>query len=402
MDKKILIIGTGSLRNYGCEAIVRGTYAILKKWCPAYQIYLASDDMEYDSSILPNDIKIIQYKKRITLRRIFWGILRRVFHVGNGSNVRMDTKIGGKFDVVLSCGGDNYCERPDFGIYDVLDDLMKIGRNTVKNKNKYFLWGSSVGPFHNQDVEKRVISNLSLTSKVFLRESLSKEYLDKFEEIKDKLEIVADPAFQMELGSVDFERAPGKEYIAINMSELAVNHVKSKLTQDADPICQFRSIIESLLSKNDNREIFLIPHVVIDGPQDDMNFLQPLYDSLDNNDRVHIVPSGLGAPNTKCLISKMDVLIAARMHCCVAGISTATPTLFLTYSNKGKGMSEYAYGVTDYTLECSEAINNPNLAVAKIEDFILRKDEIRNHLEFQQNRFSDDSMKAGAILAQSI
>ena len=50
----------------------------------------------------------------------------------------------------------------------------------------------------------------------------------------------------------------------------------------------------------------------------------------------------LRASKTKGYISQLDFLCSARMHCCVAGISSATPTLFITYSNKGKGMSHYA------------------------------------------------------------
>ena len=71
-DKKtsILLIGTGSLLNYGCEAIVQGTYCILKQYLPDCQIYLASDDFSYDSKLLPKDIKLVRYKKRLSLIHI--------------------------------------------------------------------------------------------------------------------------------------------------------------------------------------------------------------------------------------------------------------------------------------------------------------------------------------------
>ena len=51
-DRKIsiLLIGTGSLLNYGCEAIVQGTYYILKQYLPDSQIYLASDDFSFSPS----------------------------------------------------------------------------------------------------------------------------------------------------------------------------------------------------------------------------------------------------------------------------------------------------------------------------------------------------------------
>lgn len=45
--KTVLIIGTGSLLNYGCEAIVRGSYRILRTFFPDCEIFVASDDKVY-------------------------------------------------------------------------------------------------------------------------------------------------------------------------------------------------------------------------------------------------------------------------------------------------------------------------------------------------------------------
>ena len=47
-NKSVLIIGTGSLLNYGCEAIVQGSYQILKTIMPDCNITVASKDIEYD------------------------------------------------------------------------------------------------------------------------------------------------------------------------------------------------------------------------------------------------------------------------------------------------------------------------------------------------------------------
>ena len=94
--KTVLIIGTGSLLNYGCEAIVRGSYRILRTFFPDCEIFVASDDKVYDATILPPDIHLVSYKKRFTLYRLFKGVLRRCFNLGKGSPVRMNTTIGKK------------------------------------------------------------------------------------------------------------------------------------------------------------------------------------------------------------------------------------------------------------------------------------------------------------------
>lgn len=395
----ILIIGTGTLLNYGCEAIVHGTYNIIRNVFPECTITVASDDLDYDEKVLPSDVKLVKYRQRFTPYRIFKGILRRVFKIGDGSAVRMNTSIGKDYDIVLSCGGDNYCERPDHGIYDILVDLMKICSNTSRKGKKYVLWGASVGPFHNPDIEKDVVSNLSLCSGLFVREELSYKYLSQFKELSSKLHLVADPAFQMNPLPVDFKRDEGKIYVGINMSELAVRH--SGLSVDNSKVI-FAKIIDEILEKDSRLEMVFIPHVNEIGPQYDMNFLLPVYENSCHKERIHIIQPGLGARKTKGLISQLDLLVAARMHCCVGGISVGTPTLFITYSNKGKGMSLYAYGHHDYEVACNEIFNDKEILESKIKLMLEKSKEIRDNLIARSDIFNSDSMKAGIILKKSI
>lgn len=400
---KILIIGTGNLRNYGCEAIVQGTYKILKENIPGCKIYVASQNKDYDRKILPQDVKLVTYLKRFTPYRLFKGILRRLFHIGAGSPVRMDTNIGKKYDIVLSCGGDNYCERPDHGIYDILKDLMTIGEKAVKSRNKYIIWGASVGPFHDKTIEQQVMDNISLTSAVFLREDLSFNYLKGFGQLSEKLKVVADPAFMMEPGDYHLIREDGKIYVGINMSELAIAHsfdtAQFSLKESKK---QFANILDTLVETNPNIEIILIPHVQIDGSQDDFNFLNPVMKASRHPERIHALPAGIGSRKTKALIKQLDLLIAARMHCCVAGISTGTPTLFITYSNKGKGMSQYAYGNHDYEISCAEMFADQSKLISLSESMLNNKDNIREYLEKQSTRFKRDASLSGEILKSII
>ena len=402
LSPTILIIGTGSLRNYGCEAIVQGTYRILKQAFPDCRITLASDNHEYDRAILPNDIEFIGYRKRFTPKRIIKGIFRRVFHIGNGSVVRMDTSVGKKYDIVLSSGGDNYCERPDHGIYNILEDLMCIGAKAARKGNHYVLWGASVGPFHDKEIESRVMNNLARTTRIFVREELSRKYLSQFSEIAGKLSLVADPAFLMEPLPYDIRKTEGKIYIGINMSELAVGHSLNTPDKEIASKQLFAEILDEILEEDDRIEFILIPHVNMDGPQDDMNYLRPVYKKSLYKERMHLINPGLGSRKTKGLIKQLDLLVAARMHCCVGGISVGTPTLFITYSNKGKGMSEYAYGHHSYEIACDKLFDNPSDFKSLLKLMIDKKSEINSYLLSQSTRFKADSMKAGQDLLMSV
>ena len=129
-----------------------------------------------------------------------------------------------------------------------------------------------------------------------------------------------------------------------------------------------------------------------------MNFLKPLYDNMKHKSRVQLIQPGLGAQRTKGLIAQLDLLIAARMHCCVAGISVGTSTMFVTYSNKGRGMSAYAYGHHKYEIECSDMFEDPKKFLSKAQEMIDARTEISNYLKQQKNRFESDSMESGKIL----
>lgn len=390
---KILLIGTGSLRNYGCEAIVQGTYQILKETIGDCEITVASDDIAYDSAVLPSDIKLVSYKRRFSPYRIYKGLLRRFLHIGNGSPVRMNTRIAKKYDVVLSCGGDNYCEAPDGSIYTLLEDLMAIGHIAKKHHKKYILWGASVGPFKNAVNYDKVMENLKTADLITVRENLSYQYLSSLNNVR----LVADPAFRMKPNfDVEFKREEGKYYIGINISLLSISHAFPG--KEDEKVLQVFSQLDNLLSLHPDWHFILVPHVMAspEGAQNDYVFMNKYLAHTEYKDRVTILPDNLGARMTKGYIAKLDLLVAARMHCCVAGISVATPTLFITYSNKGKGMSEYAYGHHDYELEIPQLLTDA--FGKKVEAMLADKCEIKSYLQVQQPRFGKDSTHAGYIL----
>lgn len=390
---KILLIGTGSLRNYGCEAIVQGTYQILKETIGDCEITVASDDMAYDSAVLPSDIKLVSYKRRFSPYRIYKGLLRRFLHIGNGSPVRMNTRIAKKYDVVLSCGGDNYCEAPDGSIYTLLEDLMAIGRIAKVHHKKYILWGASVGPFKNAVNYDKVMDNLKTADLITVRENLSYQYLSSLNNVC----LVADPAFRMKPNfDVEFKREEDKCYIGINISLLSVSHAFPG--KEDEMVFQVFSQLDNLLSLHPDWHIVLLPHVMSspEGAQNDYVFMNLYLSHTDYKDRVTILPDNLGARKTKGYISMLDMLVAARMHCCVAGISVGTPTLFITYSNKGKGMAEYAYGHHNYEIETAQLLED--VFEQKLEEILKQKDEIREYLSSQQDRFVKDSTHGGYLL----
>lgn len=72
--------------------------------------------------------------------------------------------------------------------------------------------------------------------------------------------------------------------------------------------------------------------------------------------------------------------------------------MFVTYSNKGRGMSGYAYGHHKYEIECSAMFDETEKFLSLTMDMIDARRDISNYLKQQKTRFESDSMEAGKIL----
>lgn len=393
---KILIVGTGDLRNYGCEAIVHGTAKMIAEEWPEARIYLASTEPDYDSRFIPDNVVPVKYLQRFTLKRIYKGILRRFLKIGNGSDVRMNTKIGRRYDIVLSAGGDNYCQTPDGGIYNLLRDLMAIGEDTVRHGKRYVLWGASVGPFSRKEIKDIVLSNLSLTSLINVREEQAYNYLKKESDEELNLHLVADPAFYMDKLPYTIDNPVNKVLIGVNLSLLALNH---RGVSAENGIKELVSQLKLLNKRHPDWKFIGVPHVELDfDAQNDFAVLDCIEGMIADKSVFESLPKDLGARKTKGAIANLNLLVAARMHCCVGGVSQGVPTLFLTYSPKGAGMAKYAYGDERYTLDCSE-IGSQEF-VALVEEMIQNEEEIKEVLKSKQIEMKNGAFRGVKLLKE--
>lgn len=380
---KVILIGVGNLRNYGCEGIVQGTYAMFREFWPECELIIATANPVLDRKTFSGceNITFVPDKKRFTPYRIWKGILRRFFKIGKGSLVHINKELVKRKDIFLSCGGDNFCEVHNGTLYQILLDLMKAGENAKKNNVFYALWGASVGPFRKEN-EQIIYNNLQQADLLFVREKLAYEYVKSLGISDQNIRQIADPAFFMD-SDVSFLINKNEDdiLIGLNISPLAFHSTSF-------------SIFEKLFSINDKIKLICIPHVMTSqgGSQDDYTFLQQFLDQSKYKEKIQLLPADLGAKKTKGAISKCDMLIASRMHACIAGVSVGIPTLFLTYSNKGKGMAQYVYNNQDWILS-TEEIDESNL-IEKVKLMLNQRNSIRNYLLENNLRFRNDASKA--------
>jgi colanic acid/amylovoran biosynthesis protein len=414
-DERLLFIlaGNGPYENRGCEAIVRGTTRILRNTFPSPRFVCIShfqNDNQYqvqckketDDAII--HLSARKLKTKAGMLQTFWKpeTLHSAFqHFFNRDayyrSVYQDMIPSlDKASAVLSVGGDNYSL--DYGVpilFTTLDDLV------LEHNKILAIWGASVGPFSRDPVYERYMSyHLRKVSGIFARESETVKYLERIE-VNKHVYPVADPAFLMDpikpLG-IEKDLEITENAIGLNLSPLLARYVTN-----GDTIAWAHyaaSIIGNVLKKVE-MPIYLIPHVT--SPHDnDYAFLQNVLSLVQkkHNGRVtmKIIPPHYNAAETKWIISRMTLLIGARTHATIAGLSSNVPTLSLAYSLKARGINQDIFGHTRYCLDPADL--TAETIAGRIRFMLDNMPEIRRNLLERIPKIQGSALKAGSHLKQ--
>lgn len=397
MRMKILVVGISGVYNYGCEAIVRGTCEIVRRTMPSAEITYLSLDYDFDVLSLKDlDLRVVNGCPSSIVARAVRKLIRGLRMLGLarqcGSWYPMTIR---DYDVVLSIGGDIYTIGANTKAECYVNPLVELGESFLSLGKRYVMWGCSVGPFGRLPaVEQYFARHLTRCSVVVSRESDTTEYLRELG--CNNVIQVADPAFLMEAVHDDEISLPvGAPLIGLNVSELSLRarfprEQWSERRRDLiGAICRLLDIPSAV--------ILLIPHVQPDdqSEDDDVQTLEALATEIDS-DRVVLLKPGIGARATKGVISRCDLLLAARMHCAIAGVSVGVPTVFLSYSQKARGMAKYVYGDEGYCLDLAEVKGDILLEVSR--RMISSAPSIRAGLLSRLPMWRIDALKAGAAL----
>lgn len=351
--KKVLLIGIGGVYNYGCEAIVRGTTAILKKYDPLIQIHYASYNYKNDKKRLTNcDIIIVnrdRNKTFIFLKRILRKFLSRI-HITYSipyDSFGWISKMS--IDTVFSIGGDIYTLTAN-GKYN--NNLPMFLENCATHNIRYILWGASIGPFiKNEEAFNYYREHLKKINLIVVREKNTMQYLKNMG-ITYKVILAPDPAFFVQT-SVSENNNSKQNLLGINMSPLSAIYEYGTLEKGLD--VQRKAIIHILLKTEYN--IMLIPHVFSKNHLDnDLWYMMQLFETIPENykDRISVFKEDVGFLGIKRELCQCKLVIAARMHCAINAIEANVPVLFLSYSEKSKGMANFVYNSTNAVMKLSE------------------------------------------------
>lgn len=375
---RFLLIGIGGVYNYGCEAIVRGTESILRREFPDAEIIYASRRPADDRRRLAGcQVRVTDRGKhrRYSLRNICRKALSTIgvtWHPTSDPSSLLQN-----VDAVFSIGGDLYTLSATGG-YSM--SFAKFGDLAQRCGVPCILWGASVGPFtKNPAAEKAYKEHLKRLSLITARESATVEYLQALG-VSDNVVACADPAYVVASERKAGSLPQGNAFtIGVNFSPLSARHACLNTGEAIDVQAK---MIERIIRAHGAR-VVLIPHVVcdFDPGDDDLRYLRSLRRSLspDCQHAVTLLEHVPGFVAVKKQLAKLDLVIAARMHCAINALAARIPTILVAYSQKALGMAEYVYGNRNWVVTIEEHAQ-VGLLEGKVTAMREQNIEIRQYL----------------------
>ncbi|HDY8232973.1 TPA: polysaccharide pyruvyl transferase family protein [Vibrio vulnificus] len=359
--KKVLMIGMYGVYNYGCEAIARGCVEILKKKYEDVEIHYATPNPEDDSIRLKDCTLIVT--KRLFKTKNMSNLVRKIANLIGTDHPALieDTSLFSGYDAVYSIGGDIYTVDKD-GRAPL--SFMRYANECMFSGIPYYMLCSSIGPFNDDKwLASFIKPHMKKITRIYARENNTINYLKSIG-IEDNVSLLTDPAFFVEgpkKRACDKWKLENVKRIGINLSPLSSLHYFKTIDEC---LLEHISIIESILKRNEQYTVSLIPHVYSsDINDDDFRYMAAIYNRLEKKykDRIVLENEDVGFIGRKSQLINCDLVFAARMHCAINAICCGVRTIFLSYSQKSVGMSELLYGTSKYAVPLNEFANIEDL-----------------------------------------
>jgi colanic acid/amylovoran biosynthesis protein len=347
---KIVITGVTGFRNRGVEALVRPAIEELLKIFPSANITVSTGSPEYDARRLVNDkVKFVldyqegywKIKKGYSLSYL-QNILKRVlkkFKINVFEAPLERVMPFDKCNLLIVSGGDVLSS--DYGtnwLAHYLDPVFWA----IDQEIPCFILGHSIGPFKTlaeENLWRRVHEKVTF---ITTREEISKEYLTKkLGCCENKVLTTADVAFLLDPSLNIAEKifpVSNTPTIALSVSE----GICAWTGKSYDLHLEKWVILSKLIIEKWNANIVFIPHVQ-EQWGDDRRVLNLILRKLDFDSRIRLFGEDLSAAEYKGIISKCEMVIAERMHACIAGLSTEVCTVAVGYSVKAEGIMKQVY-----------------------------------------------------------
>ena len=373
---KILLYGLQSTWNYGCEAIVRGTLQMLKEHAGEQKVevqLLVADVALYRKMFQDMQITIVPMRSKWHPRYLFGAVLRKLGITCSAASLVPKNAVKNA-NLAVCIGGD---------VFDEDSHYLRIFTDYAERCHvPVIYWGGSFPAYaRTKEYTPAYREYLNSLKAIFVRDPASQDFLKK-EGVFRNVHLMPDPAFSMSAKEYDIplRREKDELIIGLNVSPYSA-YLSSESRVYTEAIKKNAELIQRIVDEF-NAGILLIPHVFPqhDPTQDDAAWLEQIYSELPEKyqKKVALLQSKIGAPCSKGALKQCDLLISARMHCCVAAVSQNIPTIFLGYSIKAEGMARNVYDNTEWVIPVKDL--SAEFLIDKIRAIIANKEMLRRYL----------------------
>ena len=286
----------------------------------------------------------------------------------------------GRLDCLLDIGGgDSFADiyGPKRFSYLWLTKAIAVAR-----RKPLILSPQTIGPFHGSLYRKLAGAMLRKADAVFARDHMSMAAVRDLAPSANAIQSV-DVAFALPFTPA--ERSKDRTRIGLNVSGLLFNRTLERAGTGvlgynyADFI---RALIRRL-AKDSNHQLELICHVSApEQPSDDDGAVA---DRLARQFPELIrVPAFSSPSEAKSYISGLDMLIAGRMHACIAAYSSRVPFVATAYSRKFSGL----FGMLDYPAVLPMNGIDDDGAVQFVVDALANRAELTRSIEIGNRQVS--------------
>lgn len=244
--------------------------------------------------------------------------------------------LAGELDCVIDIGaGDSFADiygLKRFGFLWLTKAIL-IARQTP-----LLLAPQTIGPFASPVASFLAAKVLARCENVVSRDRESLELVQRIAPAARAQQGI-DVAFELPFADRSTERGGGRVRIGINVSGLLAEQARSGTNRFGltyDYLAAMEQLV-TCLSADEGNEVLVFTHVAGNGdPRDDDGWAADRILALcPAARRIEDFPDACAA---KSFISSLDVVVAARMHACVAAVSSGVPVIPVAYSRKFAGL----------------------------------------------------------------
>lgn len=288
-----------------------------------------------------------------------------------------------KCDILVDTGeGDSYADIYGIERFRHFDYIKSKCLNTNRS---YILLPQTIGPFNTLEAQRKARQSLNKVSAVIARDFQSYKFCQSLASDSKVLRSI-DMAFFLPFNKIKLPESD-KIKLGINISGLLWEGGYTQNNQFGLKENYKNLIVEIINNLYQSKlfEIHFVGHVNGEDNEidDDWHILKHLKD---------IYPDAILAPkfkspiDAKSYISSLDCFIGARMHACIAAISSGVPVLPMAYSRKFNGLF---IDTLKYPLLIDLTRDNTRESIMKIDDFLLNLESTKKRIQLIQKDIID-------------